>query len=334
LILIANAFAMEGKASSGIDEVLERGDTVSGDREIKNIRGGKIKLSAEELVANVLSQIIGIEVSDTQNKGMLQISKGISAIGNISTTLKEEPTEKGMFDNMTAKMFPATTEETARIVAADSQSFSTGTIYISTPGGQRPLTIGAHTLYVDDNTQSIVSVSNQGISGAVYHSQGDVSYTTRQQIGIDNSSMSIQAGDQSSQANQNAGAFSLSFTQSGIKKTFQTVCDLNGQRWWNETGGIASIESSGVRLLAGKKIELTQTGNAPTAGLATLVEGTVTINTSAIKKGTVVSLTVQNQGNYTGNIRVAELVANTSFTIRSTVKTDNCVVFWQIIDLI
>lgn len=328
LIVIANAFAMEGEASVGLDAVLERGDTVSNGRKINNNQGGAIKLAAEEIVANVLSQIIGIEVSDTENKGMLQISKGISTIGNISTTLEEDPTEKGVLDNMTAKMFPSTSKEKA----VEPQSFSTGSLYISQTG-LKPFTVGAHTLYVDETTQSLASVSNQGISGAVYHNQKDISYTSLHKIGINNSSLSIQAGDERSQSNQNAGTYSLSFTQTGVQKTFQTQSDINGQRWRNEIGEIVSIESSGFRLQEGKKIELTQGGNAPTAGLATLLRGAVVVNTSAVNAGSVISLTVQSEGIYTGNIRVIEIVENTSFTIRSTNNGDSCVVFWQIITL-
>lgn len=333
LNIIANSFAMEGEASSGLDAVLERGSTVSDGKEIINNHGGRIKLASEELLLDALRQVIGTEVSDTLNKSMVQLGKDISTVGTIRTNSGENAAEKGLLENMTKEMFPPISEENGTVSAAEPISFSTGNLYISTEGGQRPYSIGSHTFFIDENTQSLVSVSNQGIRGSVYHTQEKLSYTTHQNIGVNNYSLSVQAGLESSRINQNARTNTQSFSNGNTEENFQIVSEIKGQRWMDQSGVIASVGSTGFKLEASKKIELTQGGKLQTAGLATLAKGSVVVNTPSVSEKSVISLTVQSEGAYTGNIRVLKKVAGTSFTIASTNTEDSCVVFWQIIEL-
>lgn len=333
LNIIASSFAMEGEASSGIDEVLQRGNTVADGREINNNHGGKFKLSAEEVVVDLLDYIMSLEVADAENKGLVQVSKGMSAIGSIKTVLESDPADRTMLNNLTEEMFLQGSGEDSRAMAEDPQSFSTASLYVSSQGGKGPFTIGAHTLYIDENTQSLTSVSNRGIIGSVSHIQEKVSYSSNQKLGINNYSLSIQAGDEDSRMNQNSNTLSLSFSLRNTEESFQIESGINGQRWIDQSGEIASIGSNGLKLEAGKKIELTQGGKFQTAGLATLSKGSVIVNTGAVNKGSVISLTVQSEGAYAGNIRVTKIESGTSFSIVSSDKADSCVVFWQIIEL-
>lgn len=68
------------------------------------------------------------------------------------------------------------------------------------------------------------------------------------------------------------------------------------------------------------------------SGVATLSAGKKTVNTSAIKTGDRIRLTVQPGGTYAGNIRVSAIVNQTSFTILSSSNTDTCNVFWEIVN--
>ncbi|HLW29692.1 MAG TPA: hypothetical protein VKX29_02470 [Brumimicrobium sp.] len=334
LNIIANSFALEGESSSGIDAVLERGSTVSDGKEIINNHGGRIKLASEELLLDALRQVIGTEVSDTLNKSMVQLGKDISTVGTIRTNSGENAAEKGLLENMTKEMFPPPiSEENGTVSAAEPISFSTGNLYISTEGGQRPYSIGSHTFFIDENTQSLVSVSNQGIRSSVYHTQEKLSYTTHQNIGVNNYSLSVQAGLESLRINQNARTNTQSFSNGNTEESFQIVSEIKGQRWMDQSGVIAFIGSTGFKLKAGRKIELTQGGKLQTAGLVRLEKGSAVVNTSAVSEKSVISLTVQSEGAYAGNIRITKKVAGTSFTIASKDSTDNCVVFWQIIEL-
>src|SRR5690554_853273 len=89
LNIIADSFALEGEASSGLNAVLERDSRVSERKEIINEHGGRIKLASEELLINVLRQVIGIEVSDKTNRGIIHLGKDISTVGTVRTTEEE-----------------------------------------------------------------------------------------------------------------------------------------------------------------------------------------------------------------------------------------------------
>jgi hypothetical protein len=65
-------------------------------------------------------------------------------------------------------------------------------------------------------------------------------------------------------------------------------------------------------------------------GIATLVAGTVTVNTTRVTTNSRIFLTPQDSGNMIGSIRVFSRVDGTSFTIKSTNATDTISVAWEI----
>ena len=73
-------------------------------------------------------------------------------------------------------------------------------------------------------------------------------------------------------------------------------------------------------------------GTNGTAGLATLVAGTVTVNTTAFTAQSRVLLTVQTAGGAQGFLSIANPVAGTSFDILSTSATETSVVYWIIFE--
>jgi hypothetical protein len=95
------------------------------------------------------------------------------------------------------------------------------------------------------------------------------------------------------------------------------------------SGGIASGGE-----ITGNKLNIPTTGANAAAGTATLVAGTVTINTTAIKTGSIVMLTRNTPGGTIGDLSapIASFVAGTSFVINSGNAADTSTVNWIIIN--
>lgn len=82
---------------------------------------------------------------------------------------------------------------------------------------------------------------------------------------------------------------------------------------------------------AGGGLNIREGSNAR-LGVATLVAGTVTVNTNQISANSRVFLTAQNTGGTPGALRISARVAGTSFTITSTSGTDTSQVAWMIVE--
>lgn len=104
--------------------------------------------------------------------------------------------------------------------------------------------------------------------------------------------------------------------------------DVNNNVGVGKTSPTEKLDVLGNVKLSGKLI--ITTGTNASCGFATLVAGTVTVNTTAITASSGVKLTVQETGQYNGRIRMSAKVAGTSFTITSSDNTDTCTVYWEI----
>lgn len=82
---------------------------------------------------------------------------------------------------------------------------------------------------------------------------------------------------------------------------------------------------------AGYGLKVAEGANAR-MGVATLVAGTVVVNTTAVAANSRVFLTSQSGGGTPGFLRVSARVAGTSFTILSSNAADTSVVAWFIVD--
>ena len=82
---------------------------------------------------------------------------------------------------------------------------------------------------------------------------------------------------------------------------------------------------------AGRSLRIKEGTNA-CMGRATLVGGTVTVNTTAVSANSEIFLTCQTPGGTPGFLRVSARVAGTSFTILSSSGTDTSVVAWMIVE--
>jgi len=84
-------------------------------------------------------------------------------------------------------------------------------------------------------------------------------------------------------------------------------------------------------LTASTKINVT-TGANKSAGQATLVGGTVTVNTTAVTASSLIYFTVATPGGTQGYLSVGTITAATSFVINSTSGTETSVVNWWLIN--
>jgi hypothetical protein len=98
-------------------------------------------------------------------------------------------------------------------------------------------------------------------------------------------------------------------------------------------GGLANIAGSLTLSVAGGGI-LVKEGTNATSGAATLVAGTVTVNTTKVTANSRIYLTVQSLGTVAvaTPIAVTARVAATSFTITSSSITDTSVIAWIIVE--
>lgn len=101
------------------------------------------------------------------------------------------------------------------------------------------------------------------------------------------------------------------------------------------TSGTSSIGpvtfTSTVNLTLARKLNI-PTGTNAITGTATLVAGTVVVNTTSVTASSQIFLTAQETGVFTGSLRVSARTAGTSFTILSTVLTDTASVAWFILN--
>lgn len=101
-----------------------------------------------------------------------------------------------------------------------------------------------------------------------------------------------------------------------------------------------STNANAGRLEFGGDVILTQvgsglkikTGSNATMGTATLVGGTVTVNTNKVTANSNIQLTSQSDGGTPGFVRVSGRTASTSFTITSSSGTDTSVIGWIILE--
>jgi hypothetical protein len=107
--------------------------------------------------------------------------------------------------------------------------------------------------------------------------------------------------------------------------------EANGFMYYNTTANNirARVNGQWGTIAAG-----ISTGAAPTVGFATLVGGSVTVNTTAVAASSNIFL--QTQGIIgtanSGNVRVSAIIANTSFTITSSEVADTSIVRWFIVN--
>jgi len=97
-------------------------------------------------------------------------------------------------------------------------------------------------------------------------------------------------------------------------------------------GGITSIGTAGVSMQVAGQGLLIKEGTNATLGTATLVGGTITINTTKVTANSRIFVTIQTAGGTVGTQYVSARTAGTSFDITSTSGTDTSTIAWFIVE--
>jgi hypothetical protein len=99
-------------------------------------------------------------------------------------------------------------------------------------------------------------------------------------------------------------------------------------------GALSLLQDPASQAVAQRVFEGPRAGYSPGAarGAATLVAGTVTVNTTAIGASSIVLLTGQNTSGTAGELTVSARVAGTSFTITSANVADTRSIGWLIFE--
>lgn len=125
---------------------------------------------------------------------------------------------------------------------------------------------------------------------------------------------------------------------SGVRGLFSDTTDSTSKDTGSivAEGGIGSEKAvtTGTNFIAGVAGGglLIKEGSNAKMGVATLVGGTVTVNTTAVTANSRIYLTSQADGGTVGFQRISARVAATSFTITSSSGTDTSTVAWMIVE--
>lgn len=335
LLDIANAFAMEGSAA-GIDDVLAAGSNVSAGRKITNSQGGAVNLAGTVNMEGATYNYLGFDMSSTTLSGTSYTGLGQSLIGNAKRNSPSRTLMEMVFDEELEKgeLFSAIGFIATGVEEEDKPKDGLY-LMVGNENGKNGVSIRKDEVSVEmpgfrGNGGSGLWVRNGQVHAEVKNDDDNYVFTKHNLNNIE----SEVANSSSSSSTYHIQRYNRYETKiSAPSNEFKKVLGGKGEVWYNDDESIFSVEANGVNISEGKKLGLSTSGDAPTAGLATLSSGTASVATAAVGSESVISLTVQHTGAFTGNIRVADKTPGTGFKITSTQDTDSCTVFWQIIEL-
>jgi len=107
---------------------------------------------------------------------------------------------------------------------------------------------------------------------------------------------------------------------------------FTGNYFIHSTSTSESLISGDLRINTAGKGLLVKEGSNAKMGVATLVAGTVTVNTTAVTANSRIFLTHQNNSGTVGFVTVSARTASTSFTILSSNAADTSNIAWMIVE--
>ncbi len=340
LNVIANSFELVGEGKGGgINSVLNNDPNVEDNQKIINANGGLFELSGiipltDEInvpYIGFLTSILGNTESarsaafaslaakpdpiEQPKIGGVVSNQYATVIGNIDGM---NPFDRLSGDKMLSK-FKSKISEGADIPASAmraSEPEVTATLSLFLPksvelGGFK-LPRGVYSGLVQDNIQNIMEIREDkiGISAHYHYNDGD-------------------SEDERTSAIDVRHEFILNKTSDG--RGVSRVVQEPSRKYYEFDGEESlQINNTGLRFNYGKR--LSYVSGSETAGVASLVSGEVTVSTSALTENSYIMLTVQDGGDFNGNIRVSSKTES-GFTISSSNGSDDCNVLWQVIDI-
>lgn len=331
LMLIANSFELVGQGiGGGISQVLDTDPNVENNQKIINKNGGRFELSGElEIDKEVSFPYIGFvtvkdEISDTSSGlapdetpkvGGIISSEIATIIGNIDGL---NPFES---DNVSNLLYNIQNQEVKELGSEvrNASVTETGVLSLYLPNffpiGKSGIERGVYSGLLQDHIQNIIEIREDKIGITAHYHYSEDRYNDKRNSSIDVRHDFIQ------HKTSNTSGYSNEIQDPSRKKF-----EFDGQT-------TLEITKEGLTVQNGKRLTYYTDSSSGTAGIAVLTSGSVLVSTTAIRANSYVLLTVQDSGEFQGNIRVSEKTAGSGFRISSTNNTDNCQVLWQIIDI-
>lgn len=337
LNVIANSFELVGEGTGGgINDVLNNDPNVDDNQKILNANGGQFELSgmipvSDELRLPYIGFLTSIEGNSSPSFrasvapfsadpepeekpsiGGVVSNQFATVIGNIDGF---NPFDQLNEDNLLSKFKNESEEDfaTKGLRAYEPRRTATLSLYLpdSVRIGDYGLPRGVYSGLVQDNIQNITEIREDKIGISAHYSYSDGIKDVERTGAIDVRHEFI---------------LNKMSDENGVSRIIQ-----ESTRKYYEFDGEESLQinNTGLRFNYGKR--LSYVSGSETAGVASLVSGEVTVGTSALTANSYIMLTVQDRGDFNGNIRVASK-SDSGFTIASSDSSDNCNVLWQIID--
>lgn len=256
----------------------------------------------------------------------ISLSTGITGTLNVSTSVASPIFTSGITVGGTLRLRSTTgvgTTDTILFQVGNNGATEAGRIVTSGRWGFKGITVPTATIHLPAGSTAASSAPIKRTSGALM---------TTPEVGADEFL---------------TDSYYLTITTGAARKevTLNDIALTSGRVNFNTTNGRLTDSAnfaytSGTGLLLSDNLKLTTAGNGlyvkegtnATMGIATLVAGTVVVNTNKVTANSRIFLTVQSLGTVAvaTPIAITARVAGTSFTITSSGITDTSVVAWQI----
>lgn len=316
---IANSYALTTESTSGgIQAVIDANPNVLKNASIINSENGKLDLDFDvEVGEDLILKFLGFNTVRNEQQGIMLSASNFTAVGNFNEQIVNP--QKNALE-------PDLKKERAY------------TLHSILRQDRRPVDRSRkpEKKVSEPDLETIFTSNNENIPGAFQRpgvmSEFENQYGVRSSMILSDYNALLQVKSEYYHSALQLGEGSLNFEHRNNYSGWSSQYYSNdyAHYWSSNYNQVFSIDPAGVRISYDKKLKLAR---GTTAGTVTLTDGSAVIPTSQVNSLSVISLTVQAGGNYNGNIRVTQINNGISFTISTNDTGDNCIVFWQIIDL-
>lgn len=318
---IANSYALTTESSSGgIQAAIEANPNVTKNAAIINTENGRLDLDFDvEVGKDLILNFLGFNTVRNEQQGIVLSASNFTAIGNFNEQIVNA--QKNALE-------PDLKKERAYTLHSILRS-KRKPVDKSRKPEEESVESDVRALFTSNEQDDISDAFQQPGIMSEFENQ----YGVRSSMILSDYNALLQVKSEYYQSTLQIGESYIGFqNRSGYSGNYsQYYSNEYGHYWYSNYGETFSIDPFGVRISYDKKLRL---GRGATAGTATMVNGSVVVSTSQVNSQSVISLTVQAGGNYDGNVRVSQVSDGISFTISTNNTNDNCIVFWQIIEIV
>ncbi|MBN9292837.1 MAG: hypothetical protein J0G96_02520 [Flavobacteriia bacterium] len=321
LIEIATSYALATESlSGGIQAAIDADPNVRKNATIINTENGRFDLDFDvEMGRDLILKFLGFNTIRDEQQGIVLSASNFTAIGNFNEQIVNP--QKNAFASDLKK-------ERAYTLHSILRQGRVPVDYSRKPDDKEKTNLDANSLFNRNE--------NEGLPGAFQRpgvmSEFENQYGVRSSMILSDYSALLQVKSEYYHSTLHVGEGRIAFqNRNAYSGNYsQYYSDDYSHYWYSNYSEIFSIDPLGVRISNDKKLRL---GRGATAGTVTMINGSAVVLTSQVNSQSVISLTVQAVGNYDGNVRVSQVSDGASFTISTNNTSDNCIVFWQIIEM-